>query len=269
MLARAGERLAGRKVMKHKAPVVLLVLLKTGWVWAASPEESLYRRALANVVQERLEASGRLEVTVGKPVKFRFSHVVRDGRRTRIEVIEPPEFRGQRWLIVDRDGGEDKVWHFDGKTQRLAEVAQEQWRQPWLASNIALADLLFPDPEAYTFELGGEENVAGQVFTVIRLAPKEKHKDRYGVRVYSIDPRALRIVRGLFFDQQGRAVARWVVERVEEHGGGWLPAQQRFIDLTSQKASVLTLVDFKYGVPLGPEEFDSVGLSTGPTPQKK
>lgn len=255
--------------MKLRAGVVLFILLAKAAAWAASAEESLYRRAVANVIGARFEASGTLEVAQGKQVKVVLRHVVSDGRRTWIEVIQPAELRGQRWLIVDRDGGPDKIWHFDPKTRKVAELPEEQWRQPWLGSNLVLADLLLPDADGYTFELGGEENVGGETFTVIRLAPKQKEKDRYGVRVYSIDPRTPRLVRGLFFDQQGRAVARWVVERTEQRGSEWFPAQQRFIDLATQKSSVFTLVDFKYGAPPGTQEFEPSGLSASPTPSKK
>lgn len=252
--------------MRRKTAVVFLGLLTSIPAWATTPEESLYRRAVGNLIRTLFEAAATLEVAPGRQVKAVFRHLAQDGRRTRIEIIAPNEFRGQRWLIVDRDGGEDKIWHFDPKAQRVAEVPRDQWHAPWLGSRFTLADFLLPDPEAYNFELGGEENVAGETFTVVRLSPKEKDKDRYAVRVYSIAPRTARLARGLFFDQQGRAVARWFVERSEERGGEWFPAQQKVLDLNSQKSSVLSLVDFRYGVQATANEFEPNGLNASLTP---
>jgi hypothetical protein len=250
--------------------LVVAVVVGAGPVRAGSGEESLYRKVLENLMRTRFEASGKVEGTAGGQLQLRFRHAQLDGRRTWIEITSPKEFQGQRWLIVDRDGGEgDKIWHYDPKAQKTAEVPKERWKEPWLGTAFVLEDFLLPDPNAYTFELGGEENVGGETFTVVRLTPKEKGADRFMVRVYSIDSRGNRLVRGLFFDQQGRAVGRWIVERTEQRSGEWFPAQLRVMDLSSQRSSVLTLADFKYEFEASPDAFETGGLVPRPTPSPK
>ncbi|MCX8072917.1 MAG: outer membrane lipoprotein-sorting protein [Candidatus Binatia bacterium] len=236
---------------------------------AGSAEENLYRKAIGNIIRTSFEAAGTVEGTQGRKLALVLRHTLRDGRRTVIEVTAPAEFRGQRWLIVDEDGAADKIWHFDAKTKRTREVPEEQWNAPWLGTDFTLSDFLLPDPGAYTYELGGDENIGGETFTVIRLAPKDKEKDRFAVRVYSVDPRGGRLVRALFFDQQGRAVRRWIAERTEQRSGEWFPAQQRVVDLTTQKSSLLTLSEFRYEPKLAADAFDAKGLAAEPTPAPK
>lgn len=251
--------------------VAMLAWLWSGAAVAGDSETVLYKRALANLLRTTFEAKGTLETAAGKKAELRWRHSVRDGvRRTWIEVTAPADVKGQRWLLWDRDGGADKIWHFDSKAKRVAEVSATQWQAPFLNSNFALADFLYPDPEAYSFELGGEENVGGETFTVLRLAPKDKEKYRYAVRVYAVDPRANRLVRGLLFDAQGRAAARWIVERTEQRAGEWFPAKLRWLDLSSQKASVIELADIRYEPELPADAFEPSGLEerTTPTPDK-
>jgi outer membrane lipoprotein-sorting protein len=242
--------------------VLGIALALSGTAWAGPNEEAAYRRALQNLVRTTFEAKGSLETASGRKIELLYRHAYSDGvRRTWIEVTGSGEFKGQRWLVWDRDGGADKIWHFDPKTKRVTEVPESQWTSSFLGSTFTLADFLFPDPDAYTFELGGEENVGGETFTVLRLAPKQKDKDRYAVRVYSVDPRAQRLVRGLFFDAQGRAVARWIVERTEQRGSEWFPSKQRVIELAAQKSTVLDLSDVRYEPELPAGTFEADGLA--------
>lgn len=233
---------------------------------AAQDAETLYRRCINALLTTTFEAKGTLQSTSGARAELRVRRSVKDGViRTWIEVQQPSDARGQRFLLWNRPDGNNEGWWYDPKTKQVKELDAQAWRQPFLKSDFSLADLLFVGAAGHTFEIGGEENYGGQTFTVVHLYAKDKAAAPYPHRVYSLDPRQNVLLRALYFDASDKPVKRWIAERIERRGSEWFPLEQKMLAVgASQQSSSLQLSDLRYEPELPPDAFDKAALAAAP-----
>lgn len=147
------------------ATLVMLAVLASGCTGEMSADEIASKAQEKNDAVESIRANFSTEISgPNGPTEFEVS-VWREGNKSRMEYLGPPEKRGD---VVVRDGG--RISRYDESENSLRVVEALGRTDPSTDFDSFVKNMV----ERYSFSLQGTEEVAGRECYVLKLRPKEE-----------------------------------------------------------------------------------------------
>lgn len=224
----------------------------------AQPDEAgdLVRQALAAMPRECFSTKVDLSSPdfETRPLGMHRKYVG-DAHGTNLEVIAPETFVGVRFLFLENPQGPNEQYIKLAFSRTSVLVADEIRKQPFLNSTFYVHDVVQPNPANFTYRMTGEAEILGRKCKLVEATPKEPQNDIYSKSVQAIDPTDLLILRREFFDEGGKPLKIWEVEKLQKIDGVWTFSAQKITDLKDKKTSRLEVAEITYDVDLSDEMF--------------
>lgn len=178
-----------------------------------------------------------------------------------MEVTSPMDLKDTRFLVFDHEKGRDEQFIFVPAARRSIQVGGQTRKQPFLGSEFSVGDLVQPDIDAFTYRFVGEEDVNGRHCKLVEALPKNPPDELYSKTVFAIDPTDLLVIRSQFFDEQGKLLKVYTVDKVEKIDAVWTPLEQRMVNVAEDHWSKLQLSEVKYNAQLPDNVFEKSYLT--------
>lgn len=222
----------------------------------------LVKRVLDAVPKVALTAKATLTSDRGWVRELELSRAFVDGADVSyLEVTSPLDLKDTRFLLFDRASGRDEQFMYVPTVKRAMQIADETRKQPFLGSDFYVSDMVRPELDGYRYRWVGEEKIGERATKLVEAVPKDADDALYSKTISAIDPVDLLIVRVEFFDENGKPLKVWTLEKVEKKDGVWTPLVQRMQGLQEPHESRLTLTEVQYGVDLPRDVFSRSHLS--------
>lgn len=234
-----------------------LALLAGTVARADDAARDLVKRVLDSTPKTPFTAKAKLTSDRGWVRELELNHKhVNDVDAAYMEVTAPMDLKDTRFLLLDHVVGRDEQFIYVPAMKRTIQVSTETRKQPFLGSDFYVYDMVRPEFDAYTYNSAGEETVLGHQCKLVESVPKNPADDLYSKTILAIDPTDLLVLRTQFFDQQGKPLKVWTIEKIEKIDGNWTPLVQKMVNLQDHHWSQLELLDVKYNAQLPDEMFN-------------
>ncbi len=222
----------------------------------------LVKRMLDAVPKVSLTANATLTSDRGWVRELALSRAfVDDADASYLEVTSPLDLKDTRFLLFDRAQGRDEQFMYVPTVKRAMQISDETRKQPFLGSDFYVSDMVRPELDGYLYRFVGEEKIGDRSATLVEAVPKDPEDELYAKTISAIDPTDLLVLRVQFFDEKGKPLKVWTLEKVEKIGGVWTPLVQRMDGLQEKHESRLTLTEVRYNVDLPRDIFNRRHLS--------
>jgi outer membrane lipoprotein-sorting protein len=178
-----------------------------------------------------------------------------------MEVTAPMDLKDTRFLVFDHKNGRDEEWIYVPQARRSIQVGAQTRKQAFLGSEFFVGDFVQPDLDGFTYRFAGEEDVGGRHCKLVEAVPKNPSDEIYSKTVFAIDPADLVIVRTQFFDDKGKLLKVWTIDKLEKIDGVWTPVLQTMENVQENHWSKLQLSEIKYNAELPDDTFNKSHLT--------
>jgi Outer membrane lipoprotein-sorting protein len=144
-----------------------------------------------------------------------------DGGKTEKRVyrfLSPADVQGTSILVFDYETKPDDVWIYLPALRKTRRVVSSQKSQSFMGSEFSYGDLNIPALDDFDYKLVKEEAVKGEPCWVIDLTPKSKEiadSDGYSKKTYWVSKDKYAVVRGLYYDKDGKLLKELVAENLK------------------------------------------------------
>lgn len=233
--------------------IALLVALLAATAARAEDEEArtLVKRALDALPKVPLAATVELsrDGAQARLLDLR-SKTLAGARASYLEVKAPEEFKGMKFLFIERPDAPPQQYMKVSFSKRPVEILGAIRQRPFLGSTFYIADLVEQRLDDYTYSFAGSESVLGRTCRLVESVPKDTHDPLYSKTVIAIDPTDAVVLKRVFFGKDGKPVKRWVVEQLEKIKDFPTLMVQQMTDLPTNEEWVLRIREIDYGVDL-------------------
>lgn len=166
-----------------------------------------------------------------------------------VEYLSPPREAGKKMLKL-----EDKIWTYTPEpTDRIITISGHLLRQSVMGSDLSYEDITQNDKlyELYDVVVEGEEELQGQVCTVLSLTAKEKGLT-YHFRKMWVDTEHWLPVKEEWYAKSKKLLKTFEVLEIFQVEGRWFPKKMRFKDVLSRGEGtefITESIDFNADVP--------------------
>lgn len=173
-----------------------------------------------------------------------------------LEVVGPADLAGIRHLFLEPTNGEPPQQYLKLTASRsIVRVSADTREQPFLGSTFYIADLVEPPTEGYAYEFAGDVELLGRHCRLVEGTPKNPENEPYGKIVAAIDPRDNLVLRRQFFDDSGKLLKTWQVEKLVKMQGIWTPLVQDMHNVQDNAESRLEITEVVYNAEIPDEVF--------------
>jgi hypothetical protein len=144
-----------------------------------------------------------------------------DGGKTEKRVyrfVSPADVQGTSILVFDYEAKADDVWIYLPALRKTRRIVSSQRAQSFMGSEFSYGDLNIPALDDFDYKLVKEETVKGESCWVIDLTPKSKdvaESDGYSKKTYWVSKDKYAVVRGLYYDKDGKLLKELVAENLK------------------------------------------------------
>jgi hypothetical protein len=144
-----------------------------------------------------------------------------DGGKTEKRVyrfLSPADVQGTSILVYDYESKPDDVWIYLPALRKTRRIVSSQKAQSFMGSEFSYGDLNIPALDDFDYKLVKEEAVKGEPCWVIDLTPKSKdvaESDGYSKKTYWVSKDKYAVVRGLYYDKDGKLLKELVAENLK------------------------------------------------------
>ncbi|MBI3783707.1 MAG: outer membrane lipoprotein-sorting protein [Deltaproteobacteria bacterium] len=217
----------------------------------------MMKRVLDAVPKVPFKARGKLTSDRGWDREVILMRANQEGmEKIYLEVTSPTDLKDTRFLLFDRLEGNDEQYMFVPAMKRSIQLNMETRKQEFLGSDFAVADLVRPEIEGFTYTMVGEETLDGRPCKLVQAVPKNPSEQMYSKTVTAIDPKDNLIVRTLMFDEKGIPLKTWTIDKYDKVDGNWTPSVQRMVNVRNSHWSKIELLDVQYNAQLPSEAFN-------------
>jgi len=243
--------------MRYAPLFVALILGLASTVRAQDGARDLVQKVLDAAPKVPLVAKWKLSSDRGWVRDLELSHKhLKDVDASYLEVTAPMDLKDTRFLLFDRVVGRDEQYIYVPASKRSIQVGGQTRKQPFLGSEFAVGDMVQPELDAFTYRFVGEEDVGGRHCKLVESVPKTPADAMYSKTITAIDPTDLLILRTQFFDDSGKLLKVWTVEKLEKVDGNWTPLQQTMTNVQDNHWSRIDLSEVKYNAQMPDEIFN-------------
>ena len=173
-----------------------------------------------------------------------------------LEVTGPEDLAGIRHLFIEPvDGAPPQQYLKLTASRSIVRVSADTREQPFLGSTFYIADLVEPPQAGYSYEFAGDVELLGRYCKLVEGTPKDPENEPYGKIVAAIDPKENLVLRRQFYDDSGKLLKTWQVEKLVKVQGIWTPLVQDMHNVQENVESRLELTEITYNVEIPDEVF--------------
>ncbi|OFV87036.1 MAG: hypothetical protein A3J75_02900 [Acidobacteria bacterium RBG_16_68_9] len=181
--------------------------------------------------------------------ELRLNHkLLRGARASYLEVVAPESLQGMRFLFLERVGGLAEQYIKIAGARNAVRVAEQIRKQPFLESAFSVSDLVEPPLDVFSYRFVDEAPVLGRTCKLVEAVPKTPGEQTYGKTILALDPVDLLALRREFFDEKGKLLKVWTVERVEKIDGIWTIMLQQMKNVQENTTSRLETTTVTFNV---------------------
>lgn len=228
---------------------------------AAPAPDALVKQAVDALPQVPFKAQLRLTPDQGPARNLELTHKVVGGNRASfLEVKEPSELAGIRFLFLENPATGPEQYIKIPSARSPVKVEGQIRKQPFLESSFFVMDLVEPKLDDFTYAYVGEEEILGRKAKLVEATPKKPADQIYGKTILAIDPADRLILKRQFFDQGGKLLKVWTIEKVEKIDGIWTFRDQTMENVQQKTKSRLETPEVAYNVQVFDSQFDPKSL---------
>ena len=184
-----------------------------------------------------------------------------DTEASLMEVTAPLDLKDTRFLLLDREKGQDEQYIYSPAARRAVRVGPQTRKQAFLGTEFAVGDLVQPEVDDATYRLVGDEDVGGRKCKLVEATPKDTEDAMYSKTIAAIDPTDLLVMRTQLFDDKGALYKVWTMVKAEKIDGVWTPVLQRMEDVQGKHWSEIELSEVKYNADVPDDTFSRQNLT--------
>jgi outer membrane lipoprotein-sorting protein len=225
--------------------------------FADSEATALVKKAVESLPTVPFDAKITLTTANGQRFLELKQKKAADGTRMGyLEVVGPADLAGIRHLFLEPTNGEPPQQYLKLTASRsIVRVSADTREQPFLGSTFYIADLVEPPTEGYTYEFAGDVELLGRNCKLVESTPKDPENEPYGKIVAAIDPKDNLVLRRQFFDDTGKLLKTWQVEKLVKMQGFWTPLVQDMRNVQDNAESRLEITEVTYNAQIPDEVF--------------
>jgi hypothetical protein len=230
----------------------VLLLLCTTLPAAAQDAEarSLMKRVVDALPKVSFISTLKLTTPQGARELVLRHKLVGGARASFLEVTTPADLEGMRFLFLEHADKPSEQYIKIPAARHGVLVSESARKQPFLGSSFAVADLVEPDLDAFTYRFAGETTVLGRPCRLVESVPKKPEDALYGKVINALDPTDLLALQREFFDQKDHPLKVWQVRKVERIDGNWTIRDQTMRSVRDHGTSRLEVETITFNVEL-------------------
>lgn len=213
------------------------------------------------------DLSAKVDMTIareGEPEKRRVFRLLmrREGvnYRARITLLEPPEMKDTRFLVVASRGQRNQQWAYFPDLELVRQIASRDQDAPFLGSDITYADLAGgAHLDDLVHSLIGEEEIGGVPCYVLEGVPR--HEIVYGKLRGWVRKDNFVTVRAVFFDREGARMKEARMTDVQTVDGVPFAHRIEMQSFVAKSRTVLTITETRVNLGLSPDLFNKESLA--------
>jgi len=210
-----------------------------------------------------LSAAAHMEIRTPEGIKERvFGWTMRRegvNYRALIDLVEPPEMAGMRFLIDAQRGKRNRQWVYFPDLEIVRSIPDRDQDDPFLGSEITYADLAGgAHLDDLVHRLIGEDDVDGEPCYVMEGVPR--HDSGYGKLRGWVRKKDFLTVRAVFYDDSGTPVKEAHLSEVQSVAGVSIAHRIEVRSMVRDSETVVVLKDVEVNQGLGPGRFTEEAL---------
>lgn len=241
---------------RDKLLVVALLLIATTAQAADDSAQTLVSRVMDAIPKAPFTATLNLSSPDFETREIEMSRKVLAGTHgTYLEVTAPEMLAGIRFLFLEQPDGVHEQYIKVAASRSSVRVSDEMRRRPFLGSAFYVSDLVMPELSHFTYSFAGDEELQGRKCKLVEMTPKAPADSIYSRTVLALDPADLLILRRQFFDEKGKLLKIWTIDKVEKIDGFWTLSGQEMVNIQDGKKSRLDVATIQYNADLPDQMF--------------
>ncbi|MFP4491100.1 MAG: outer membrane lipoprotein-sorting protein [Spirochaetaceae bacterium] len=175
----------------------------------------------------------------------------------------PSSVKGTRFLVKEREGGDDDQWIYLPSLDRVRRIASSEEDSSFMGTDFTYGDMQSRDVDEDTHELLREEKFAGRNCYVVESVPKDPEDSQYSKRVQWVAQDIWVPLKTEFYDDRGEHLKTMTVKELEEIQGYWTTMETRMENVQTGHATEMRVDKIRYNEDLKDSLFTTRFLETG------
>ncbi len=179
---------------------------------------------------------------------FRVSvlEVANDGDKSLMVFNRPRDVDGTALLTFSHKSENDDQWIYLPALKRVKRISATNRSGPFVGSEFAYEDMVWPEIEKYSCRWLRDENIDGSAAHVIERTPIYKNSG-YSRQLVWYDKEELRIIKIEFFDRKGEPLKVLTVKGYQRYKGKfWRASEMHMMNTQNGKSTRLTWKHYSF-----------------------
>ncbi|MFO7850263.1 MAG: outer membrane lipoprotein-sorting protein [Spirochaetia bacterium] len=175
----------------------------------------------------------------------------------------PSSVQGTRFLVKERDSGDDDQWIYLPSLDRVRRIASSEEDSSFMGTDFTYGDMQSRSVDEDTHELLREETFADRDCYVVESVPKDPDDSQYSKRIQWVAKDIWVPLKTEFYDTRGDHLKTMTVKELEKVQGYWTTMETRMENVQSGHATEIRVDKIKYDEELQDSLFTTRFLETG------
>lgn len=178
-----------------------------------------------------------------------------------IRFLSPADVKGTGLLTFDYENKDDDMWLFMPALRKTRRIVSTEKAKNFMGSEFTYADMTPPILDHFTYEMLGEEDVAGTECWKIEMVPVDDDvadENGFSKRISYIAKQDYVIRRAIYYDLDGELHKELSVENVQEidtQNHKYRPTRMVMVNEQNGRKSVLNVDDIQFNPEVKDEFF--------------
>lgn len=189
-----------------------------------------------------------------------------DGGQTEkrlIRFLSPADVKGTGLLTYDYENEDDDMWLFMPALRKTRRIVSTEKAKNFMGSEFTYADMTPPILDNFTYEMLGEEEVAGTPCWRIAMIPVDDDvadENGFSKRIAFIAKQDFVIRRAVYYDLYGELLKELTVEDIKEidpKNHRYRPMRMVMVNIQNDRKSVLNVDELQFNPDVNDEFFST------------
>lgn len=253
---------------------VLIVVLGIIFVWARlEPQENLDAKQIVDKSFQTTKLAGSEMLSTMTIIDNRGRERVRkiatvsklydngETEKRLIRFLSPADIKGTGLLTYDYENKDDDMWLFMPALRKTRRIVSTEKAKNFMGSEFTYADITPPILDNFTYEILGEEEVAGTSCWKIEMIPVDDDvadENGFSKRISFIAKQDFVIRKAIYYDLDGELHKELAVENVKEidtENHKYRPMRMIMVNKQNGRKSVLNVDEIQFNPEVKDELF--------------
>ncbi len=178
-----------------------------------------------------------------------------------IRFLSPADVKGTGLLTFDYENKDDDMWLFMPALRKTRRIVSTEKAKNFMGSEFTYADMTPPILDDFSYEILGEEDVAGTACWKIEMIPVDDDvadENGFSRRISFIAKQDFVIRKAVYYDLDGELHKELAVENVKEidpENRKYRPMRMVMVNKQNGRKSVLNVDEIQFSPDMGDEFF--------------